>query len=101
LLEIDIVLQIFLDARSAREERLLFRTARTSRPSKLRELPAGRYVVEAVDENAPALSQEDFCERREHMNDRRSRRRGSIPAMNCAKSSLAASRASSGAVILT
>jgi hypothetical protein len=62
-------------------------------PPELRELPAGRYVVEAVDEKAPALSQEDFCERREHINDRRSHRRGSTPAMNCAKSSSAASRA--------
>jgi hypothetical protein len=28
-------------------------------PSELRELPAGRYVVEAVDEEAPALSPEE------------------------------------------
>ena len=28
-------------------------------PSELRELPAGRYVVEAVDEDAPALSPEE------------------------------------------
>lgn len=27
-------------------------------PPELRELPAGRYVVEAVDEDAPALSPE-------------------------------------------
>jgi hypothetical protein len=28
-------------------------------PPELRELPAGRYVVEAVDEDAPALSPEE------------------------------------------
>jgi hypothetical protein len=28
-------------------------------PSELRQLPAGRYVVEAVDEEAPALSPEE------------------------------------------
>ena len=28
-------------------------------PPELRELPAGRYVVEAVDEEAPALSPEE------------------------------------------
>ena len=28
-------------------------------PAELRELPAGRYVVEAVDEEAPALSPEE------------------------------------------
>jgi hypothetical protein len=28
-------------------------------PSELRDLPAGRYVVEAVDEEAPALSREE------------------------------------------
>lgn len=28
-------------------------------PPELRELPAGRYVVEAVDEDAPALSLEE------------------------------------------
>jgi hypothetical protein len=28
-------------------------------PSELRELPAGRYVVEAVDDEAPALSPEE------------------------------------------
>jgi hypothetical protein len=28
-------------------------------PSELRDLPAGRYVVEAVDEEAPALSPEE------------------------------------------
>jgi hypothetical protein len=28
-------------------------------PSELRELPAGRYVVEAVDDEAPALSAEE------------------------------------------
>jgi hypothetical protein len=28
-------------------------------PAELRELPAGRYVVEAVDDEAPALSPEE------------------------------------------
>lgn len=28
-------------------------------PPELREMPAGRYVVEAVDEEAPALSTEE------------------------------------------
>jgi hypothetical protein len=28
-------------------------------PSELRDLPAGRYVVEALDDEAPALSPED------------------------------------------
>ncbi len=28
-------------------------------PSELRDLPAGRYVVEAVDEEAPVLSPEE------------------------------------------
>lgn len=28
-------------------------------PAELRELPAGRYLVEAVDEEAPALSPEE------------------------------------------
>jgi hypothetical protein len=28
-------------------------------PAELRELPAGRYVVEAIDEDAPALSAEE------------------------------------------
>ena len=28
-------------------------------PTELRDLPAGRYVVEAVDEEAPALSPEE------------------------------------------
>ena len=28
-------------------------------PAELRELPAGRYVVEAVDDEAPALSPDD------------------------------------------
>ena len=28
-------------------------------PAELRELPAGRYVVEAVDEEAPALSPDE------------------------------------------
>ena len=28
-------------------------------PSELRDLPAGRYVVEAVDEEAPTLSPEE------------------------------------------
>lgn len=28
-------------------------------PAELRDLPAGRYVVEAVDEEAPALSPEE------------------------------------------
>jgi hypothetical protein len=28
-------------------------------PAELRQLPAGRYVVEAVDEEAPALSREE------------------------------------------
>ena len=28
-------------------------------PAELRELPAGRYVVEAVDDEAPALSQDE------------------------------------------
>jgi hypothetical protein len=28
-------------------------------PAELRQLPAGRYVVEAVDEEAPALSPEE------------------------------------------
>jgi hypothetical protein len=28
-------------------------------PSELRDLPAGRYVVDAVDEEAPALSPEE------------------------------------------
>jgi hypothetical protein len=28
-------------------------------PSELRDLPAGRYVVEAVDDEAPALSPEE------------------------------------------
>ena len=28
-------------------------------PSELRDLPAGRYVVEAVDEEAPGLSAEE------------------------------------------
>jgi hypothetical protein len=28
-------------------------------PPELRDLPAGRYVVEAVDEDAPALSPEE------------------------------------------
>jgi hypothetical protein len=28
-------------------------------PSELRELPAGRYVVEAVEEQAPALTPEE------------------------------------------
>lgn len=28
-------------------------------PSELRELPAGRYVVEAIDDEAPALSEDE------------------------------------------
>jgi hypothetical protein len=28
-------------------------------PTELRELPAGRYVVEAIDEEAPALTPEE------------------------------------------
>lgn len=28
-------------------------------PAELRELPAGRYVVEAIDDDAPALSPEE------------------------------------------
>jgi len=28
-------------------------------PTELRELPAGRYVVEAIDEDAPVLSPEE------------------------------------------
>jgi hypothetical protein len=28
-------------------------------PAELRELPAGRYVVEAIDDNAPALSPDE------------------------------------------
>ena len=28
-------------------------------PAELRELPAGRYVVEAIDEDAPALSPDE------------------------------------------
>ena len=28
-------------------------------PSELRDLPAGRYIVEAVDEEAPKLSDEE------------------------------------------
>lgn len=28
-------------------------------PAELRELPAGRYLVEAIDEEAPALSSEE------------------------------------------
>jgi hypothetical protein len=28
-------------------------------PSELRELPAGRYVVQAIDDEAPALSEDE------------------------------------------
>ena len=31
----------------------------TDVPAELRELPAGRYVVEAIDEDAPALSPDE------------------------------------------
>jgi hypothetical protein len=30
-------------------------------PAELRDLPAGRYVVEAVDDEAPALSAEEHA----------------------------------------